>query len=588
MNRLWLLPCAALLFVLARDTPKARACGGGALFDPHVVGEPRLLEADDFDTRNEARFLYPFLVAQPKQANLLWEYSYNDLEQIPAPDVTAFDRAVNAHDYPRAEQEAQALVASWYDLPPVLAAPHRPVLLRAVEFLESYPFLSTLSLEQARALPDPHRPTQQFLDLLRQSAQNIPNGWARGAKQSASAGVFGDLLAQTRAWLKANPAHPLRDLVELWQVRLGYFSGDTEAAWASLFQLRARRPVRALAEMRFLVQQGLRPSDAQLERLGDPLLVALFTDAKSAAGPRWQRWWRLSQQANDQSGLALQERLLQVVAESRATGALPKDFPDKAARRSQYWGKLRALALMNHARWQDARAQLLLLAPDPEQANLIARCYVGLGHPELAARVQQLARPELRYVVEVLVSEAELPGLHSANSAAAAEARLAQEIAALGRADIQGAATVIQSVDPEQAAALRGMAAFAQHGDKLGLARAFNQRAQSLGSGEDRDFYRGVSTRYTALDPQSAEARAIAAYFEAGTGAFHALRAYVEWLEANPNAPNARQVLAEADRTYVLLQAYGGWPDLFWERHLTRHDLTLRLRQVGKRLRAKR
>jgi len=142
--------------------------------------------------------------------------------------VAAFDRAVNAHDYPRAEQEAQAVVDSWYALPPVLAAPHRPVLLRAVEFLESYPFLSKLSLEQARALPDPHRPTQQFLGLLRQSSQNIPNGWARGAKNSVSAGIFTDLLAQTRAWLKANPTHPLRDLVELWQVRLRYFSGDTE------------------------------------------------------------------------------------------------------------------------------------------------------------------------------------------------------------------------------------------------------------------------------------------------------------------------------------------------------------------------
>ena len=98
------------------------------------------------------------------------------------------------------------------------------------------------------------------------------------------------------------------------------------------------------------------------------------------------------------------------------------------------------------------------------------------------------------------------------------------------------------------------------------------------------DYYRGFSMRYARVKPDSAEARGLIAYFEASSGSFQALRHFVPWLEAHPNDAQAPAVLDEADAAYIALQSFGGWPDLFWVRYLTHHDLAVRLRRIGKKV----
>ena len=150
------------------------------------------------------------------------------------------------------------------------------------------------------------------------------------------------------------------------------------------------------------------------------------------------------------------------------------------------------------------------------------------------------------------------------------------------RGEYQTVATLLATADPEQAKAVSELAALKKGGDKLLLARALVDR--NWGAPLWSSYYRGISQRYAALPPDSSEARNIARYIEASSGPFHALGLFVQWLEAHPEASNARAVLSEADRAFNKLASYGGG-GLFWDNRLKQHDLTTRLRKVGKRIR---
>jgi len=576
MKRLCWLPLCVLALLLARDTRRAHACGGPSIVAPEVVEPPHLLSVDEESElpRKEERFLYPYLSAHPQEAKLLWQFAYEDLREVPAPNPQQYLHA-SAEQHPDlAHIEAQKLLDEWYALPPVLAAAHREIALNAAKFLEQTGAASSAS------------PTQQFIQLVEQFTTQVPSGWAASIKNQVPASFWAQQLASTNAWLTANPTHPLRDLVSLWQERVAYFSGDITAAWSVLLQLYPHRRTRVLAEMRYLIQQNARPSAAQLDAVRDPLLAASLVTRENATGARWERYWRLSEStARKAESVVLQERLLQVLVEG-GSGALPTSFPKHAARPSQYWGKLRGLLLLRHGQFALAKEQLSLLAPEPEQATLLAIGYLSLGDPVQAARTPSLNPVDAKYLIQVLTPPAELPKLRTDVSpvvgAAAAEA-LASDL--IARGDFAGAARWYRPVDAAQAADLERMAILQKHGDELGLARALRARGNDLGAGMRSDYYRGFSTRYARLKPDSVEAKGLIRYFEANAGSFQALRHFVPWLEAHPKDQQTLAVLGEADAAYIALQSFGGWPDLFWVRYLTNHDLAVRLRRIGKEAR---
>ena len=571
---LW-LPLGVLALALARDTRRAHACGGASVVAPQVVQPPHLLGVDEETElpRKEQRFLYPYLLAHPKEAPPLWQFAYEGLQQVPAPNEQPYLRASAEQHEDRARTEAQKLLNEWYALPPVPAAAHREIAMRAAKFLE-----------RAGSAPSP---TQQFLDLVQQFTAQVPDGWASGLQSQVPAAFWARQLSTAKAWLSHNPAHPLHDLVMLWQVRIERFSGHSQQAWALLFQLYPRRRVRALAEMRYLIQQNEPPSEAQLDALSDPLLAASLINRENASPARWERYWRLSLTATRKvEAIALQERLLQALVDQGDAVALPASFPTQAGKPSQYWGELRGLLLLRRGQLAPAREQLALLTPDSEQATLLANCTLAMGDPVQAARTPALDPVDARYLIEVLTPQALLPKLRrdpNGQVRAAAEVALASDL--IRRGDFQGAARSYQSIDASQAAAFERLAVLQKQGDELGLARALRARGKALGVGMESDYYRGFSTRYAQLRPDSAEAKGLIAYFEASSGSFQALRHFVPWLEAHPNDAKARAVLDEADAAYVALQSFGGWEDLFWVQYLTKHELALRLRRIGKQIR---
>ena len=578
MSKRWWLPLCALALLLARDTRRARACGGASVVAPEVVQPPHLLGWDEESElpRKEERFLYPYLSAHPQEAKLLWQFAYESLLAAPALNEQRYLRA-SAEQHPDiARKEAQKLLDEWYALPPAPAAAQRETALRAAKFLEPTSAAPSTS------------PTQQFSDLVQQFSTQVPDGWAAGVKNQVPASFWAQQLASTNAWLSANPRHPLRDLVSLWQERVHYFAGDKHAAWAVLLQLYPQRRTRALAEMRFLVQQNVLPSPAQLDAVQEPLLAATLVTRENALPARWERYWRLSEHAKrNVEGVLPQERLLQALVD-QGNGALPPSFPKQAATPSQYWGKLRGLLLLRHGQLAEAKEQLSLLAPEAEQATLLASSCLALGDPVQAARTPALSAGDASYLIQVLTPPAQLPKLRTDSSpvvAAAAGSALASDM--IARADFLGAARWYKPFDAPQAAELEHMAALQKQGDELGLARALRARGKDLGVGMQSDYYRGFSTRYAQLKPDSAEAKGLIAYFETSSGSFQALRHFVPWLEAHPNDKQTFTVLGEADAAYIALQSFGGWEDLFWVRYLTNHDLALRLRRIGKKVRAR-
>jgi len=244
--------------------------------------------------------------------------------------------------------------------------------------------------------------------------------------------------------------------------------------------------------------------------------------------------------------------------------------------------------LIRRGRLQEAKQQLLMLDSDAGQATLLSNCYLTMGEPVLAARVPKLAVDDVHYIMQVLVPLSEITKLLTDRDpviGAEAQARAAAE--AIRHDDFKAAAAWYKPIDAAQAADLLQMASLLQKKDELGLARALKVRGNGLGLGMNPGLYRGLSMLYPAQKPNSADAQALAARMEAGSGGFQALRHYVVWLESHAQAADARAVLGEADAVYIALQSYGGWSGQFWDQYLTHHDLAVRLRRVGKQIRKK-
>lgn len=570
MKKLLLLLCL-LLVLFTRDTPRARACGGTYTFYPITAGA--LGVPEDVDELGyvlaEATFLYPYHVAYPREFEPLWQFN-DQFSPAPALDEAPLERAIAGSSAGAIRREATALIEAWYRMPPVLAARQRDKMLRAVQQLEPKGALSA---------------GRELIDLMVDFDVRVPSGWSGGVQAPA---LFAQHLRDIDAWCARNPQHPLLDLARFWRLRPLVFSGDLDAAWASLFRLYPKRRVRALAEMQYLTRLGSKPTARQLDALADPLLVALFANTATTTPARYARWWKLSEQAPENVSAALQERLLLVAARKPASAPLPPSFPAQAAKRTQYWGKLRAILLRQRARNAEAAEQLELLTPEPEQAGMLASTRLALGDPLKAARAAKLNPDDVMYLLHVRVPRAKLLELQQdADVVIQGHALRAAALEKLAKDDYQGAARLLQPIDAEQAKDLRQMAELVKRHDTLGLARALRRHKESLVLAIEPWVYRGLSETLGSLPVDGAEAKRLAALIRDCSGSFRALRLLVQWLEAHPAAPNARAVLQEADGAYIELGAYGSYDNLFWSRYLQQHDLTQRLRRVGKEIRAR-
>jgi hypothetical protein len=566
-----LLPLCLLLVLFTRDTPRARACGGTYTFSPITAG--LLGVPEDVDElgylREEATFLYPYHVAYPRESEPLWQFSDRD---SPAPplDEAPLSRAIAASDSNAIRREAMRLIDAWYRMPPVLAAVQRDKMLRAVQQLEP---------------PGVPSAGRELIDLMADFDERVPNGWSGGVQAPA---LFAQHLRDIDAWSARNPKHPLLDLARFWRLRPLVFSGDLETAWSSLFRLYPKRRVRALAEMQYLTRLGSKPTARQLDALTDPLLVALFADTTTTTPARYARWWKLSERAPENVSVALQERLLAVAARKPASVPLPPSFPARAAKRTQYWGKLRAVLLRQHARAAEAEEQLEMLAAEPEQAAMLASTRLALGDPLKAARAPKLNADDVLYLLHVRLPRAKLLELQRDPDVAIRDHALrAAALDRLAKDDYRGAALLLQPVDAEQASDLKQMAELRKNHDTLGLARALRRHKQSLVLKIEPWVYRGLDEALAQLPADGAEAKRLGAVLRDCSGSFRALRLLVEWLEQHPAATNARAVLQEADGAYIELGAYGSYDNLFWSRYLKHHDLAQRLRRVGKEIRAR-
>jgi len=566
-----LLPLCLLLVLFTRDTPRAHACGGTYTYSPirpGLLGAPE--EVDELGyLREEAQFLYPYHVAYPRESEALWQFR-DGSSPAPELDEAPLTRAIAEADVGAIRREATRLVEAWYRIPPVLAAAQRDKMLRAVQLLEP------------KGAPSAAR---ELIDMMVDFDEQVPSGWSGGAQAPA---LFAQHLRDVDAWCARNPRHPLLDLARFWRLRPLLFSRDIEAAWTTVFRLYPKRRVRALAEMQYLSLVGGMPTPHQLDSLTDPLLVALFANATTTTPARYARWWKLSELAPANVAAALQERLLAVAARKPASAPLPPFFPEHAAKRTQYWGKLRAILLGQRARIAEAEQQLELLTAEPEQAGMLASTRLALGDPLKAARAPKLNADDVLYLLHVRLPRAKLLELQRDPDVVIREHALrAAALERVAQGDYQGAAALLQPFDTEQAKDLKQMAELSQRHDTLGLARALRRHKQSLVLALEPWVYRGLSETLGTLPADSEEAKRITALIRGCSGSFRALRLLVEWLEAHRTAPSARAVLQEADGAYIELGAYGSYDNLYWSRYLQQHELAQRLRRVGKQIRAR-
>lgn len=636
-RRALLLLCMAL--VLRLDAPhQAHACGGpdfgdfGALAPlDHEVSSllfPDLGWASWGNwAREELRFLHPFRQARPAEIEPLWRVVHEGATTLPGASTAELERAIRDDDVPRAELEARRIIDAFLDMPSVPAAEHAAVMWRAVEIVELAPRLRSVDAPTRRAVllgapvtialpPDlaraiearaatpsptavslaaapghPRAPSLELWQAMRELRDRIPNGYADAIKASVPAATFRDLHARFEAWTNAHPGHPLVDYARLFAVRVHYLAGDDPAAWQVLLGIYPRRLPRVLSEMRYLVQQGRMPSAQQIDALTDPLLVTALAGERTIHDARWARMWALAESDAKAAWSAnLKERLLAWTAAHASPGRLPIGFPVRHTGLSPLAGKLRAVSLIRAGMNGDAAAALASLVPDAEQARLGVRVALLQGDAARAAILPEAGEHTPRYVLEVRASDntvARVADGSEGTARATARVELGARLASLGKWD--EAATLVRSSNPARSALWRKAGALARTpAQRLALARFLAEHHGTLFHPPDTGYYRGLSERYRSLSASARdqnEKRAIEQALTRSTERWLALDAYTRWLEDNPQHPEARAALAEADRTFSRLEYFGGGKDFFWSDFTGPSPLVARLRAVGKTVR---
>lgn len=614
-----------MVLALSRGPSHARACGGPSVADlgalrpvDGTVG--RMRYPDDWSSwgnaeREAFRFLYPYWDDDPAGMDVLWRFSHEGLSSVAAPSTQVLDDVIAVGDWSAASTAARDVVDAVLELPPVLAAEHRAVLDRAVEVLELEQELRKVPLrtardylaglnpvswppvlsraDEARSAPSaatmaghPREATLGWLAMKRDFAMTVPDGWSDAIRTQVPRATWNRLLADTEAWLVKNVTHPLRDVVVLHQVRIHYFAGTTDDAWTTLVDLLARRPVRALAEMRYLLVMGHPPSDAQIDALTDPMLITALAAPERVDAARWRRWWKLSETSPaDSWSQHLQERLLLAAAVNGAP--LSPSFPGLRKPPTALWGKLRAAALLKAGHAKAANAQLALVPSDAEQARLSAHAWLNRKRLVDAASLHALDEDTRRYVIEVLMSDAELSQLAKSKATAAAEhARRELGVRATATGRWEAAAKLIEQDDAARAALWRQ--AHTLVAEPVRLARLLGEH-RGIFYDVDYGWYRGLSYRSEELRTSSkrVEGRRLSQHLTRSSANWRALVLLLGWLEKHQDDEQAMSVLREADAHYNRLINQGGGEYFFWSAHAKTAPEIAALRRVGKAIRAR-
>lgn len=583
---------------------------------------------------------------EPQLASVTFcQTNYRDCKTITreswafVPDMSPFTSAVQAHDWPAAKKAAAQVVEQFLDQPQSVAQARNDELKRAVEYLELEPFIGEIGDERAseyffstarppaeselsptfrRALAIRYMPradagrvlaedprqaraaSLRFVVLQQELREQIPNGWTPMPEDAALR-----LDGMIDEWLKDYPDHPLRDLVVLLKVRVKYFqSRGGNAALEMLLDMYPRHLKRVLVEMRYiLVNRGAMLPLESLEKRSppDPVLITALTPADVDLGATgWTRLWKLSEsQPQAPWSVNLQERLL------RAAGAmspLPEGFPAEAKAPTQLWGMLRLVALERNQQWQEALKQAAATPANEQVAQLAATAHLALGHVKEAALVEGLSPVEKDYLLQVLLSDAELQSLLRGGIGADAALSLGMRRAAAG--EWAAAARDIEPFDAERAALWRTCAKLSSDRSPAGLlrwARFLKANYGRIFPETDTAWERSLSWDYAlsgSTDPNLAARRSVRSPWTLQyrhqaverhllqNEMWLALNAYAQVLVRAPRSPEAPAALHEADECYNWLLNHCQNCSDFWQNFLDRQPAVEQLRKAGRKIRA--
>jgi hypothetical protein len=588
--KLRLLALAAFAALVCRPG-EAPACGGPDYGDfsalsPATSTLEALLHPDEGfaswgqEQTPEMRFLYPFWKAHPAEIDALYQVAYEGVTELPAPSTAKLDGAIASADVTREQQEARAIVDAIYAMPPVPAAKHAAVLARAVAVLE-----------QLAGGNDPHAASRDLALLKGHVRSGIPDGWTADTRKQVPAAKWAALFAEADGWLAKYPTHPMADMVRLLKVRIHYFQGDADGAWAEALALYHARRVRALAEMRYLLLQDQLPNRALTNSIHDVELVTALLSDDSLDSSTWPALWQRAAQAPAGVGLNLQERLLVWAARYGAPGKLPAGFPSRPENPSTLWGKARAIALIQAHAWDRAVDELTSLPDDADRTLLLAQAEVQRGRPERAAAQPGLGNDARQYILGVMLDDAAVEKLCQSTDPRVRDPACLERAVRLASASRWSEATaIVTRVSPANAALWQQatqLAAARNPDHDLAWARFLDAHAGDLLFGLGNGPYRGISEREASLPVGSPEKARIADMLQRSNERWLALQAYTQWLASHSGAPGASDVLGEADGVYNRLINWGGRTDFFFGRTVPPSATSKELRRIGALVRAR-
>lgn len=617
MQRRWVVP-AAMLTVATVAFP----CGGsnsydvdGPLVTTQTFAERALAPWDDFEVhpREEMKFLPGLLrVDSAKFVALigrapLQAYYYDTLPKarIPEPSSDGIEAAWARGDVDAAMRAARAVVDGILHLPASDDSARSEALRLAVETIEIGPVvraepvaarkaaftrlaapmrgavLDSVPSILARQPASPRRASMEYAAFRLAMQRGIPDDSRDEILKQVPAARWDSLHAQQRAWLAAYPDHPYAPLVRFARLRLHFLASQPDSAWSDALTLYADYPVRAAAEMRYLLVTGVLPSERLLldARVPAELRVALVGNVK----PSRATWSAMMRMASERRASPwsenLEERLLgTLAADSIASATLPTDYPAWRATASPLWRYLWALNMLRAGRANDAVAFTrtpVTARQDPvlfdDAAMLAARIHMTRGDWVAAALVPSLDVWTRRYIVRALAPDSVAPLLVGApDRDVAREARLVVAVRAAQRGEWEAAAGVVQPVDPARATRYRRLAVLARDtASDAGLLRF----ADALGAAggqvfyeTSRYFYRGMMNRSYVFMPDYAndawdlpwtratEQTRMHASLREGSERYLALKLYASYF-ARPGATAAakRTAARRADRVYRAL-----------------------------------
>lgn len=582
---------------------------------------------DSLNTILELRFLYPFHLAKPAEYQELWNRSYFEYELADGKIAKAAPLTLTSPD-PKA---AQDIVDKILDMPLAQAEENRDVLALAVAALDFKPLADSVSPEKMKALwqnlipvylpafmktpplPSPFREaregTERFIALKEAMRTKIPDGWLEDIRKKVTPETWNELEALHSQWLKDFPDHPLADLARLSQVRLAYLRDRADESWKILFSLYAKRPVRAVGEMRFLLRQEIAPDPAQVPN--DPVLSAAlapwFTYQKDGVwSPLWTRLWTLSlSDPKAPWATNLQMRLLKKAAdEVTMKSGLPEGFPAAAANPDPHWAAFRLYALYKAGRWDDALAQAKLIKPNEMTAAVIAKLHIRRKEWKEAFGLKALPLEAKKYLIRVLLDDETLRSLTDlADPELKKEVRLTLAVRAAAKGDWESGKTLLAEGDMrrsglwDQAAQL---AADKSPSGQLALGRFLRKNDGKLFYPPDTVWYRSVFWRLNAVGertqdtniPSSVdpglpwsgdiESQAIRAHLTA-LEPFLALKAFATYLDKTSGKNKERvAALKEADNAYNWLLNWANNYSESWKTLLDQSEEAKIIRRVGK------